>query len=312
MPAHGVMFHHLHDGANHPAGQGSITADQLRDIIQEIGPRNILPAIEFHDRAASRRLAPNHVCLTFDDNLRCQLDIALPVLDEFNLTAFWFIYSSVLEGNLERLEIYRRFRDTCFHRIDDFYAAFFVWLHETPFGEKCERALTTFNPSTYLTEFAFYSDNDRRFRFIRDIVLGPERYTRVMDAMIEQSGFPVAAIARELWMNDDDVCGLHRAGHVVGLHSHTHPTRLAALPIDEQRYEYQSNHRHLTALLGEPPTAMSHPCNSYHDGTLSLLRDLNVKVGFRSNMSRADAGPLELPRVDHADMMATLKQRRAA
>ena len=36
--------------------------------------------------------------VTFDDNLKCQYDIALPILDKYSLKAFWFIYTSPLDG----------------------------------------------------------------------------------------------------------------------------------------------------------------------------------------------------------------------
>src|SRR4051794_18619226 len=98
MAAHGIMFHHFHDddvdlegGIGHPAGQGSISADTLRAMIQSIGPTRILPAHEFLHRAVAGKLTDHHVCLTFDDNLMCQYDVAVPVLEEFGLTAFWFV-----------------------------------------------------------------------------------------------------------------------------------------------------------------------------------------------------------------------------
>ena len=41
MPAHGVMFHHFHS-AIHPAGQGSISGDELTRLIESLGPERIL------------------------------------------------------------------------------------------------------------------------------------------------------------------------------------------------------------------------------------------------------------------------------
>ena len=70
MPAHGLMFHHFHDTLDHGPSQGSIDADQLAQIIREIGRGRILPATEFQDRAIAGKLSEHHVCLTFDDNLK--------------------------------------------------------------------------------------------------------------------------------------------------------------------------------------------------------------------------------------------------
>jgi peptidoglycan/xylan/chitin deacetylase (PgdA/CDA1 family) len=303
------MFHHFHDGPAaapgvlHPAGQGSISPDDLAQIIERIDRRRVLPAHAFLNRAVENRLSDGDICLTFDDTLRCQYDLAVPVLENYGLTAFWFVYSSVLQGNIERLEIYRQFRMTAFATVDDFYAAFFVALHESPMGELAERCLSQFEPASYLIEFPFYTQADRRFRFVRDRVLGPAHYPGIVDDMMRSAGFDIRRAARSLWMDDAAVLSLHEAGHVIGMHSHTHPTCIADLPLDEQRYEYRSNFNHLTALLGEPPATVSHPCNSYDNRTLAILRGLGVKLGFRSNMASGTFGELELPREDHANLM---------
>src|SRR5262245_4287525 len=130
MPAHGVMFHHFHDSI-HPAGQGSISAEQLTGIIESIGPERIIPARDFLLCARNKALGQGAVCLTFDDNLRCQYDVARPVLDHYGLTAFWFVYTSVLQGNIEPLEVYRHFRMTQFASVDAFYEAFFDTLRQS-------------------------------------------------------------------------------------------------------------------------------------------------------------------------------------
>src|SRR5205085_398427 len=106
---------------------------------------------------------------------------------------------------------------------------------------------------------------------------------------------------------DAEVRSLHQSGHVIGLHSHTHPTRLNRLSDEEQRYEYRANHRYLTALLGEEPASVSHPCNSYDERTIQILRSLGIKLGFRANMTAGFDSELELPREDHANLLRQLR-----
>src|SRR5581483_28390 len=105
-------------------GQGAISADQFADLLTALGPDRILPADAWIERTTTGRLRDGDLCLTFDDALRCQYDIALPVLKQFGLTAFWFIYSSVFEGRIEPLEVFRYFRTVAFPEIGDFYRAF--------------------------------------------------------------------------------------------------------------------------------------------------------------------------------------------
>ena len=72
---HGIMFHHFH-GKNHPIVQGSIGEETLSDIIEFIGIENILNANEWAHKFQNHTLKSNQVCLTFDDALKSQVDIA--------------------------------------------------------------------------------------------------------------------------------------------------------------------------------------------------------------------------------------------
>jgi peptidoglycan/xylan/chitin deacetylase (PgdA/CDA1 family) len=295
----GVMFHHFHD-AHFPKGQGSISSDDFRQLLFSIGLNRILPASEWMERASSNRLASRDLCLTFDDNLRCQFEIALPVLEELKLTAFWFIYTSVNQGTYERLEIYRQFRTVGFESVDDFYASFNRHLMGTAFAKPVRDALSVFDDSKYLPGYDYLSKKDKEFRFVRDRVLGRTNYEVVMDSLMDSHEFGAEVLAAQLWMNDDNLMYLDRSGHIVGLHSHTHPTTMGELDQIEQTREYSENYRHLRSVLGVPPQTMSHPNNSYDSRTLAVLAELGITLGFRANMQMQTHGPLEMPRHNHA------------
>ncbi|MBI5211321.1 MAG: polysaccharide deacetylase family protein [Elusimicrobia bacterium] len=301
------MFHYFHDG-RHPRGQGSLAAEQFRAIIGFVGQERILPAKEWVARALSRSLRPDDLCLTFDDNLRCQYDVAYPAMRDLGLTGLWFVYTSVVEGRIEPLEIYRLYRNTAFRHVNDFYADFERFAARSAHGDILARALSGFNAKEYFKEYAFYTDEDRRFRFIRDDVLGPDRYRGLMDAMMAASGFRVEAAAKDLWMDEDCLRRLHGEGHVIGLHSHSHPMRLAELSPERQESEYRVNIEHLRRVLAEAPTTVSHPCNSYNGETLRILAGLGIRLGFRADMEEvASRGDLEQPRIDPADILAMMR-----
>lgn len=76
-----LMFHHFTND-DFPAGQGAITSSELRQIIEYTGVHNILSAQDWLSRVQSRESLEGKACLTFDDALLCQLDVALPVLKE--------------------------------------------------------------------------------------------------------------------------------------------------------------------------------------------------------------------------------------
>jgi len=304
----GVMFHHF-CGEGHPRGQGAISQEEFGRLLEFVGLKRIRPADEWLEKAAADRLADGDLCLTFDDNLLCQWEIALPVLEALGLTAFWFIYTSPLTGVPETLEIYRYFRTVCFESVDDFYEGFLSALRQSEYAAEVKRALDGFDPDSYLAAFPFYSSSDRLFRYLRDRVLGPDRYERVMEAMIESSAMDREEAAKRLWMSKEQIAALHRQGHVIGLHSHTHPTRLADLPGDRQSNEYRLNLEILTDLTGQAPLSVSHPCNSYNQETLDILSGLGIRVGFSTLMEPPHPHRLARPRLDHALIMRELREK---
>ena len=299
MTAHGIMFHHFHGGA-YGISQGSISAEQLDRMLEHVGLDRILPAEEWYERALADALEPHHLCLTFDDALRCQYEIAWPVLESRGLTAFWFVYSSVFQGNIEALEIYRNFRHECFETIEHFYQVFEEACLAQDTGGRIEDGLRRFDPSEY-DDFPFYTFGDRRFRYLRDHILGPSLYHAAMESMLDRSGYDRLAAARKLWMDDNALLSLHNSGNIIGLHSFSHPTNIAGFSPMDQEQEYLRNAEHLVGLLGERPTAIGHPCNSYNSDTLAILARMGIKLGFRANMAMPQPPSLlEFPRIDHA------------
>ncbi|QDT90115.1 Polysaccharide deacetylase [Gimesia algae] len=300
------MFHHFYDD-KHIKGQGAISQNELAQIIEYYQRHHqILPALEWLEKAIQNNLHENEVCLTFDDALLCQYEVALPVLEAFDLSAFWFVYSSVITGGTEKLEIYRKFRTSCFEGIDAFYEDFFGTVNTSPYASQVVTALNEFSPATYLSQFPFYTEADRRFRFVRDHALGVDAYNHILDQMIDAQNIDLNDFSSDLWMNDRQVIALHEKNHVIGLHSHTHPTALAALPAKDQWTEYKTNYDTLNEILNATPETVSHPCNSYNHETIQILQDLKIKIGFRSNMAEPHSSLLEFPREDHANIMGKI------
>jgi peptidoglycan/xylan/chitin deacetylase (PgdA/CDA1 family) len=307
---YGVMFHHFH-GPGFVAGEGSLSGDDLRRLLDQLGRENILPAEAWMERVRLGELRPTDVCLTFDDNLRCQFEIALPVLRSLGCTGFWFIPTAVLQGHLLRADLYRRFRLAHFETPQVFCQAFESAARALRGDGTVDRAIERFQARDEPAaggpaQPARRGVSEQRVRFLRDELLAPEEYLRLMDGMIRQQGVRLKDLACNLWMDDDCLRQLRAEGHVIGLHSHTHPPRLAALSPVEQRREYRANHAYLTSLLGEPPHAVAHPCNSYRPITLRILAELGLRVGFRSDMSPEHFSELEFPRRSATDHLSAI------
>jgi peptidoglycan/xylan/chitin deacetylase (PgdA/CDA1 family) len=287
------MFHHFHDARRFVAAEGSLSVDDLERVLAFYEGR-ILCALEWCQRADAGALRPGDVCLSFDDALRCQIELALPVLERRGLTALWFVYSTALQGGVENFETFRHFRVNAFNSFDEFFYCF-KEAAETSFGEVSDR-LRDFDPKTYLVQWPFYSDNERTYRFLRDKVLGEARMSAVYEHAIAKTDY--RRVHDDLWMTEDDVRRLVAADHVVGVHSYSHPTSMATLPVNQQRDEYERNIAHLTAIMGHRPTCVAHPANSYTNDTLGILRGLGIRQAYCTLVDDDCDDNLQMPRVD--------------
>jgi peptidoglycan/xylan/chitin deacetylase (PgdA/CDA1 family) len=304
---HGLMFHYFHDELNNAYDQGSLSGEEFERILEFVGLENIVSPEDWIFKAGHSILKKTDVCITFDDGLKCQYDICLPILEKYGIRCFWFIYSSVFEGEVGKLDVYRCFRSRCFDSIDDFYNLFFRVIEGAGLGI-LDKDLYQRYLENRKAMFPFYSDNDLKFRFLRDEVLERREYEYIMDSIIENKGTSIDMISEDLWLTDEDLKDLSQKGHLIGLHSYDHPTDIAKLSRSEQIDQYQKNYRHIKRVCKKEVVSMSHPCNSYNEDTIRILEGLGILCGFRSNMSLAGltgnwAGSFEIPREDATNII---------
>lgn len=300
---HSVMFHHFHDD-QHPRTQGSLSSSEFIRMIDWLNKHySILNASQYKEGLENSTLKNNDICLSFDDALKCQYDVALPALESLGIQAFFFVYSSAFGENPDPLEIYRYFRTVCYPDIGTFYNDFFRAVEQMN-RRKFSRSKTKYAQLDYLSACPFYTENDKWFRYLRDQYLLEHEYDEVMQGLMATHDFNANSVKGNLWMSEADLSALDNGGHVIGLHSYSHPTRMSQLSRAEQESEYQYNYDHLVDLLGKPIKAMSHPCGDYNQQTLQILEGMGIEIGFRSNMSvREIHSPLEVPREDHANVL---------
>ena len=304
--SHGIMFHHFHDDRHLPA-QGSLSSNDFLEMLEWLSDRySLIGAREYLKKLESRSLAANDICLSFDDALLCQYDIAVPILAKYGLEAFFFVYSSAFTKNPDKLEIFRYFRTNNFSDIDDFYDQFFA-IVEAELVNEFSQLQEVYGKLNYLGAFPFYSENDKWFRYLRDQVLGEARYEEIMLGMMSKIDFSPQDISQDIWMSDRNLKDLARRGHLVGLHSYNHPTQMSRLSFDEQYYQYTENFAHLRSIVGDV-VSMSHPCGDYNEDTLKILESLGLKIGFRSSLSGGKTEhKFEVPRDDHANILREMK-----
>ena len=312
---HGVMFHHFHDNKKHLKSQGSINKATLEKLINYIGRKNIIDAADFLKRFRTNKLKKNHVCLTFDDSLKCQFDIAKPILDKFNIKAFFFVYTACLKGEPNYIEIFRYFRSTFYKNINFFYKDFFSHIKKKYNKIKIENFLDKHHDerSEWKKKFTYYSFQDINFRFIRDKFLGEKNYKIIMLDLIKKKGLNLNSLKNKFTLNKREILSLHNSGHLIGLHTHTHPFQFNNIKYSDQRKEYLTNKKILEKILKTKILSVAHPCGSYNKDTLKILNSIGVQLGFKQimtkdgSMKKINNSKFEIAREDHSKIVKKIK-----
>ena len=308
---HGIMFHHFHDDGIHTKGQGSISKDDFYKLINFIGRKNILDADVFFEKFKENKLKENEVCLTFDDAIKCQIDVALPVLEDLKIKSFFFVYTSMFEGKPDNLEVFRYFRMNYFKDVDDFYINFYKTLNKdlNNFIKQNEKKI-----KDKKIKLPHYSIEDIKFRLVRDIFLTKNDYENIMFLMMDEKKFEPRKFYSNLFFSNEDLKNLNKLGHLIGLHSHNHPTLLEKLNYEEQKQEYEKCISIISKILDKSLNEikwMSHPCGSYNKDTIKILTDLGIELGFKQiitiepekGMKSINNSFLEIARQDHTDIV---------
>jgi len=308
---HGIMFHYFHDDGVHSRGQGSISKDDFYKIINFIDRKYILDADVFFEKFKENKLKENEVCLTFDDTIKCQIDVALPVLEDLKIKSFFFVHTSVFEEKLDNLAIFRQFRMNYFNSVDEFYINFYKVLNKDldNFFKKNEN-----NIKNKKIKLPFYTIEDIKFRLIRDTYLTKDEYEKSIFLMMKQKKFDPKKNYSNLFFDKKDLNQLNSLGHLIGLHSHNHPTLLEGLSYDEQKLEYENCISIISKIIDKPKSEikfMAHPCGSYNNHTLEILKELGIELGFKSimtieiekGMKKINNSFLEIARQDHAEIV---------
>lgn len=309
---HGIMFHYFHGNKTHKKSQGSIDKDQLSNIIKKIGRKNILNADEFFYRHLEKKLKSNNVCFTFDDGLKSQFDIALPILQDYKIKSFFFINTINYTDNKNYIELFRFFRNNFFKSINEYYKEFFSYI-DKDLNSFFKKELSTLKKLKQ--KFPYYSINDLKFRITRDSLLTKSEYIKICFKMFDSKKFSYKKHLNKLYLSKKELVQISKLGHLIGLHSHSHHHKIESLKLEDQIKEYKKNLYLLEKILNKRKNEinyMSHPNGSYTTGTLKILNKLGIKLGFKQimtiekdkGMKKINNSPLEIARKPHNEILS--------
>ena len=121
---------------------------------------------------------------------------------------------------------------------------------------------------------------------------------------------------KKLYINKTELRKLNRNHHLIGLHSHSHPTKIENLSYKIQMKEYKKNKKILSKKINDKNyiKSMSHPCGSYNGKTKKILKKINIELGFRSNLKtetsfkKINNSNYEIAREDHANILRSINK----
>lgn len=297
-----IMFHYFYDIKKYKKVQGSISVQDLNDIITK-SKYHILSFDEWCYKYENNILKEHEVFISFDDALKEQIDIALPILNKYNLKALFSINTYPIENGYDKLEVYRYFRNNFFDDTDTFYVEFFNEILKSSIRKQFLEICDKVDFNNYLGQFKFYTYNDKKFRYIRDKFL-KENYFKIMDNMIKKYKLDLSNI--NLWFTKNDICNLVRDNHFISLHTHNHPTQLSSLDFIVQKNEILYNKKYLENIINKDIKYICYPCGDYNSDTISILKEFGIKYGFVSFPNKNE-NRFTLGRVDCVDVLKELR-----
>lgn len=296
----GVNYHYIAREA--PAGPRAIfpvTVDALRGQIEALGRGFELVSRDQVLAAVDGGPAlPHRACLiTFDDGLREQHDLALPVLDELGAPAVFFPSGMPLaEGRALHVHKIHWLRervsdDELLQELD----------HEVEGLDDLIEAVR----GTAIESYRYDEPPAAIVKHLLNAALDAARSRAVVDSLFDRIHGDESGFCEQLYMPVAQVRELERSRRAVGAHSYGHDP-LALLAPADLTTDLERSAAALEAVTGVRPTAISYPYGSKLAVSAAVGRAA-AAVGFRAGftteraLNRSLTEPLLLARLDTND-----------
>lgn len=306
-----VETHFVGDYANAPVKIPAVAPARFERLIDDlmrshepVGPDDLQRF--FRDGAD---LPPRCFFLSFDDGIRDHITNVLPILRKRGLKGAFYIPGSVLDEHvhlplLERQRFLQYSWPTYRVFLDQFVEEVLESLpgissaNIAPSGENFARM------GDYLGQYAFYSTEERFYRYIRDKILTPPQFSLVINRLFMRRFPAERALVKSYYVSADDILQLHEAGMTIGGHgfAHEHLPRM-----DDQKADIERGLAMLATVIGERPSTMSYPFGSYDQRTLALMRELDIDFAFTTGNKVATldrSRPYEIHRMDISTLLS--------
>lgn len=279
LTRHGVLFHQFHSNRQFYRSPGSLDKDRFYKFIKQNKNRIKNPEEFFQSNTKD-----NVICLTFDDGLMSQFKIALDVLENFNIKAFFFIFTGCLDGEHFTVENLRYFRYKFFKNSSHFYKIFFK-THEEIFSKKLifsnKQTIKLFK--IYKKQSKYYTYEDIIFKIARDNLLSESEYKKIIFEMMKNYKIDLKSLSKKLYMSKNNIKNLSTLKHVIGLHSHKHDHKNHMYSYNQELNDYKKNKIILEKVVNKKIKCLSYPFGNYTKNSEKILKKLHIDYAFCKN-----------------------------
>ena len=239
---------------------------------------NVVTLTEAINQLKSDQLKPRTVCVTFDDGYADNYLQALPVLNQWNIPATFFVASGFLNGGMMWNDIVL---ETIRHHQDDRLNLEAVGLDNYSLGELNQRRQIA---TQLLSAIKYLPANQRN---------------EVIQFITEQAN---NHLPDNLMMTTEQLKHLHASGMEIGAHTVSHPI-LASLTDDQAEQEIKDGREQLSALLDGTNIRYfaypnGKPGQDFNNTHARIVKDLGFEAAVSTRWSAAtrDNDLYQLPR----------------
>lgn len=237
----------------------------------------------------------NYILITFDDGLKEQYDVALPILTELNIPAIFFINTiNHIEKKVSLVHKIHLVRSVVSTAI----------LHE----KLLRFAGKNLNSLEVKKAHEFYRFDDKlsaEFKYFLNILLDFKSQEKFINAIF-LAYFDEHEILAKLYMNTDEIKKLIKLGFV-GSHAHSH-SPLALFNLETIRHELTISKNYLERLGNTTIAFISYPYGT-KEAVTSAVAEIAKEVGYefgfttKVGVSSIESNHLLLNRFDCNDVI---------
>ena len=241
-----LMFHNFHDNQNFLKTPGSLSKIKFEKLIRELKKKkfNILSPDNFFLKVKKKELKKKDLLFTFDDGLKCQIKLVLPILKKYKIQSIFFIPTFKFFKSNSSLEAKRYFIYTNFKNINKFYQIYFKYFFKSNINKKKFHKKNMKQIYNFRKKYPFYSIEDIIFRFIRSKNL--IKHNKIMRNIMKKFNFNEKNKTNKLVMNFNDYKKSIKFEQHIGLHSDEHLTSKKGLTYKKEFKNYFYNKKILS------------------------------------------------------------------